>query len=155
MGFSHSGVGPSAGHHPGGYGPGMGYGSTQTPGYAGTQTAGPTVGMVMPPGVPNYRPMTGAPAQTLGYKSGRAFLPAYSTSPERPAGRVYYQSGGGIPMPPPPPPPPPMPQYGSPGPRVSYLPVSPIASGTPLSRRSAMNEGSLTYPPSPIGKYLM
>ncbi|XP_063423484.1 centriolin-like isoform X6 [Mytilus trossulus] len=150
MGFSHSGVGPSAGHHPGGYGPGVGYGSTQTPGYAGTQTAGPTVGMMMPPGVPNYRPMTGAPAHTLGYKSGRAFLPAYSTSPERPAGRVYYQSSGGIPMPPPPPPPPPMPQYGSPGPRVSYLPVSPIASGTPLSRRSAMNEGSLTYPPSPI-----
>ncbi|OPL21083.1 hypothetical protein AM593_02792, partial [Mytilus galloprovincialis] len=103
-----------------------------------------------PPGGSVVPGAYGPTAQTLGYKSGRAFLPAYSTSPERPAGRVYYQSGGGIPMPPPPPPPPPMPQYGSPGPRVSYLPVSPIASGTPLSRRSAMNEGSLTYPPSPI-----
>ena len=125
-----------------------GYMGTQTPGYAGMHAGGQIQGVMMPPGVQHYQPSANASAQPLGYKSGRAYLPAYSTSPERPAGRIYYPSSGGIPAPPPPPPPPHM---GSPGPRVTYLPVSPIATGTPLSKRSA-NEGSMTVPPSPIGK---
>ena len=170
LGFSNAGVGPASAYNPTGYGsvgigkqtPGFigtqthGYMGTQTPGYMGTQTpgyagmhaGGQIQGVMMPPGVQHYQPSANASAQPLGYKSGRAYLPAYSTSPERPAGRIYYPSSGGIPAPPPPPPPPHM---GSPGPRVTYLPVSPIATGTPLSKRSA-NEGSMTVPPSPIGK---
>ena len=177
LGFSNAGVGPASAYNPTGYGsvgigkqtPGFmgtqmhgymgtqtpGYMGTQTPGYMGTQTpgyagthAGQIQGVMMPPGVQHYQPSANASAQPLGYKSGRAYLPAYSTSPERPAGRIYYPSSGSIPAPPPPPPPP---QMGSPGPRVTYLPVSPIATGTPLSKRSA-NEGSMTVPPSPIGK---
>ena len=168
LGFSNAGVGPASAYNPTGYGsvgigkqtPGFigtqthgymgtqtpGYMGTQTPGYAGTHAGGQIQGVMMPPGVQHYQPSANASAQPLGYKSGRAYLPAYSTSPERPAGRIYYPSSGGIPAPPPPPPPPHM---GSPGPRVTYLPVSPIATGTPLSKRSA-NEGSMTVPPSPI-----
>lgn len=153
VGMSGAGMGPSGGFgtQTSGYRGTQtpGYGATQTPGVAGTQAGGPSFGFVLPPGVQNYQPTASGSGQPLGYKSGRSFLPAYSTSPERPPGRIYYPSGGGIPMPPPPPPPP-VP-HGSPGPRVSYLPVSPIASGTPLSRRSA-HEGSMTVPPSPIGE---
>lgn len=126
-----------------GYGPapGIGAGSTQTPGTHATQTP-------FPVGQTNYMPVAANPIQATG--SGRTYLPAYSTSPERPAGRIYYPPGGA-----PPPPPPPSSgstQYGppSPGPRVSFLPLAPVAAGTPVKGRAP--NGSMTVPPSPIGE---
>ncbi|KAJ8300333.1 hypothetical protein KUTeg_021852 [Tegillarca granosa] len=133
-----------------------GYASVQTPGYAGTQTgAPPGVGTA---GAPGYVPVVAAPAQRLGYSSDRVFLPAYSTAPSVPQGRIYYPASSGpgqAPAPPPPPPPPPPPhsvQIGppSPGPHVTFLPLSPIASGTPVKRSRVLNDGSMTAPPSPI-----
>nr|XP_034299667.1 centriolin isoform X8 [Crassostrea gigas] len=114
-------------------------GATQTPGTHGTQTSYPV-------GQMNYVPVAANPIQSTG--SGRTFLPAYSTSPERPAGRIYYPPGGA-----PPPPPPPSSggtQYGpsSPGPRVTFLPLAPVAAGTPVKGRAP--NGSMTVPPSPI-----
>ncbi|XP_078324889.1 uncharacterized protein LOC111125942 isoform X3 [Crassostrea virginica] len=124
-----------------GYGPapGIGAGSTQTPGTHATQTP-------FPVGQTNYMPVAANPIQATG--SGRTYLPAYSTSPERPAGRIYYPPGGA-----PPPPPPPSSGstlYGppSPGPRVSFLPLAPVAAGTPVKGRAP--NGSMTVPPSPI-----
>ncbi|XP_061184132.1 centriolin-like [Saccostrea echinata] len=124
-----------------GYGtnPGVAACATQTPGTHGTQTSYP-VGQI------NYVPVAANPIQSTG--SGRMFLPAYSTSPERPAGRIYYPPGGA-----PPPPPPPSSgstQYGpaSPGPRVTFLPLAPVAAGTPVKGRAP--DGSMTVPPSPI-----
>jgi hypothetical protein len=52
-------------------------------GYAGPHAGGQIQGLMMPPGVQHYQPSANASAQPLGYKSGRAYLPAYSTSPER------------------------------------------------------------------------
>lgn len=117
-------------------------GATQTPGTHGTQTSYPV-------GQMNYVPVAANPIQSTG--SGRTFLPAYSTSPERPAGRIYYPPGGA-----PPPPPPPSSggtQYGpsSPGPRVTFLPLAPVAAGTPVKGRAP--NGSMTVPPSPIGEW--
>lgn len=151
-----------------------GYAGTQTPGYAGTQTPGYgatqssgygsvpvyAAGAIQTPGTHgtqtsypvgqmNYVPVAANPIQSTG--SGRTFLPAYSTSPERPAGRIYYPPGGA-----PPPPPPPSSggtQYGpsSPGPRVTFLPLAPVAAGTPVKGRAP--NGSMTVPPSPIGEW--
>uniref|UniRef100_K1Q2Y9 Paramyosin n=1 Tax=Magallana gigas TaxID=29159 RepID=K1Q2Y9_MAGGI len=140
-----------------------GYAGTQTPGYGATQTSGygsvpvyaagatqtPTTHGTQtsyPVGQMNYVPVAANPIQSTG--SGRTFLPAYSTSPERPAGRIYYPPGGA-----PPPPPPPSSggtQYGpsSPGPRVTFLPLAPVAAGTPVKGRAP--NGSMTVPPSPI-----
>lgn len=143
-----------------------GYGSTQTPGHDGTQTfgygtnSGIAAGATHTPGVHgtqtsypvgqiSYLPVAANPVQSTG--SGMRYLPAYSTSPERPAGRIYYPPGGA--PPPPPPPPSGSTQYGppSPGPRVTFLPLAPVAAGTPVKGRAP--DGSMTVPPSPIGMY--
>ncbi|XP_056011092.1 centriolin-like isoform X6 [Ostrea edulis] len=140
-----------------------GYGSTQTPGHDGTQTfgygtnSGIAAGATHTPGVHgtqtsypvgqiSYLPVAANPVQSTG--SGMRYLPAYSTSPERPAGRIYYPPGGA--PPPPPPPPSGSTQYGppSPGPRVTFLPLAPVAAGTPVKGRAP--DGSMTVPPSPI-----
>ena len=139
-----------------------GYASTQTPGYASVQTPGYANTQTVPVAtVPvTYIPVNPADnAQRTG-GSGRMFLPAYSTSPERPGGRIYYPTngggGGGMGGAPPPPPPSGAVLVGppSPGPRVSFLPVAPIAQGTPVAQRSVgMTNASMTVPPSPIGEY--
>ncbi|XP_021380343.1 centriolin-like isoform X3 [Mizuhopecten yessoensis] len=136
---------------------------TQTPGYASTQTSGAPLVAMAPPynaETQTYIPVAATPAQNVPYNSGRVFLPAYSTSTDRPGGRIYYPQGGRIPMggpggggappPPPPPPPPAVMQFtpGSPGPKVSFLPVTPMATGTPV-KHSRVN-ASLSAPPSPI-----
>ncbi|XP_069121130.1 centriolin-like isoform X3 [Argopecten irradians] len=136
-------------------------GGTQTPGHTSTQTSGAPSVAVAPSynvGQQTYIPVAATPAQNVPYNSGRVFLPAYSTSTDRPGGRIYYPQGGRIPTggpggggaPPPPPPPPPPVQYlpGSPGPRVTFLPVTPMATGTPV-KHSRVN-ASLSAPPSPI-----
>ncbi|XP_033730276.1 centriolin-like isoform X4 [Pecten maximus] len=141
--------------------PQTGGAGTQTPGYTSTQTSGaPSVAMAPPynVGAQTYIPVAATPAQNVPYNSGRVFLPAYSTSTDRPGGRIYYPQGGRIPTggsggggaPPPPPPPPPPVQFipGSPGPRVTFLPVTPMATGTPV-KHSRVN-ASLSAPPSPI-----
>ncbi|XP_060070795.1 centriolin-like [Ylistrum balloti] len=136
---------------------------SQTPGHTSTQTSGAPSIVMAPPyniGAQTYIPVAATPAQNVPYNSSRVFLPAYSTSTDRPGGRIYYPQGGRIPAggsggggapPPPPPPPPPAPtQYvpGSPGPKVTFLPVTPMATGTPV-KHSRVN-ASLSAPPSPI-----
>ena len=155
-----------------------GYGSTQTPGYGSTQTPGhgatQSSGFVsMTPGHPAQPSIAvgtsgqgqgpaqaqnfTASAQPVAYDSGRVFVPAYPTSPTRPAARVYYSGrgggGGGSGGPPPPPPtafaqgPP------SPGPHVKFLPVAPLAEGTPIAGHTMPRTGQAATIPSPIRKY--
>ncbi|XP_053381516.1 centriolin-like isoform X4 [Mercenaria mercenaria] len=140
-------------------------GSTQTPGHAGNQTAfaplpthphGPAVALGQTPGVQVGGSAFTAPAQTLAYNSDRVFLPAYPTSPSRPAGRVYYNrgggggggGGGGPPLPP----------QGtgysrdrSPDQNVRFLPMEPLAQGTPIAGHSMPRTGGAgVNMPSPI-----
>ena len=143
-----------------------GYAATQTPGYAGSQTrsGAPTLGVtpVGNLGGQGYVPAQTAPGMHGGPNSGRMFIPAYSTSGDKPAGRIYYPpgtgagrggpgGGGGGGGPPPPPHGAPM-MPRSPGPHVSYLPLTPVATGTP-QKKGGHVDGSMSYPPSPICKY--
>lgn len=153
------------------YGPyqATGYGSTQTPGHAGTQTSGfaplpthpqgPSVALGQTPGVQVGGSAFTAPAQALAYNSGRVFLPAYPTSPSRPAGRVYYNKGsggGGDGGGPPPPPPPQGAGFHrdiSPDANVRFLPMEPLAQGTPIAGHSMPRTGGAgVNMPSPISK---
>ena len=146
-----------------------GFAGTQTPGQAGNQTGfaplpthpnGPAVALGQTPGVQVGGSAFTAPAQSLAYNSDRVFLPAYPTSPSRPAGRVYYSrgsgggggggGGGGPPIPP---------QgtgYGrdrSPDQNVRFLPMEPLAQGTPIAGHSMPRTGGAgVNMPSPIRK---
>ncbi|XP_052229704.1 centriolin-like isoform X2 [Dreissena polymorpha] len=171
MGTSVSGYGQSSGYATGATQT-PGYGSTQTPGQAASGMApgfaplpthphGPSVALGNTPGVqPGGGSAFTAPAQAVAYNSGRVFLPAYPTSPSRPAGRVYYSKGsggggggGGGGGPP----------YGpgtgyegwgrerSPDQSVRFLPMEPLAQGTPIAGHSMPRTGAgAALIPSPI-----
>lgn len=175
MGTSAPGYGQSSG-----YGTGatqtQGYGSSQNPGHAASGIApgfaplpthphGPSVALGNTQGVQaGGGSAFTAPAQPVAYNSGRVFLPAYPTSPSRPAGRVYYSKGsggggggGGGGGPP----------YGpgagyegwgrerSPDQSVRFLPMEPLAQGTPIAGHSMPRTGGgAALIPSPISKSL-
>jgi hypothetical protein len=143
----------------------QGFGSTQTPGHAGNQTGfaplpthpnGPAVVLGQTPGVQVGGSAFTAPAQTLAYNSDRVFLPAYPTSPSRPTGRVYYNRGGGGDGGGGPPIPPQGTGYSrdrSPDHNVRFLPMEPLAQGTPIAGHSMPRTGGAgVHMPSPIRK---
>ena len=148
-----------------------GYGSTQTPGHGATQSSGFVSMTPAHPAQPSIAVGTSgqgqgpaqtqnftASAQPVAYDSGRVFVPAYPTSPTRPAARVYYsgRGGGGDGGGGPPPPPPPV-AYAqgppSPGPNVKFLPVAPLAEGTPITGHTMPRTGQPAMIPSPIREY--
>ncbi|KAL5012076.1 hypothetical protein ScPMuIL_010627 [Solemya velum] len=101
-----------------------------------------------------YVPVEGANSQPLGYKGGRRYLQAFPTAADRPAARIYYRSGGSVPMQMAVPqlaPQVPVEVAGSssPGPHVSFLPMAPLAAGTPVGSPSRQQR-SFSLPPSPI-----
>ena len=114
-----------------------------------------------PPGVYNYGSQAYVPvgpAQQLAYQPSRAFVPASSDGGRN--ARIYYPAGAPIPMPAPgaPPPPPPQPvsmmNAASPGHYPASMPMTPIATGTPVRAGHAVPvnfDGSFAaLPPSPI-----
>lgn len=151
------------------------YGASQTTDHAGNQTSGgfaplpihpqgPSVALGQTPGIQPGNSVFIGPAQALAYNSGRVFLPAYPTSPSKPAGRVYYSKGsggggggggdgGGGPS---------LPPQGaryfrdtSPEQTVRFLPVEPLAQGTPIAGHTMPRTGGVsTAMPSPIRKSL-
>lgn len=114
-----------------------------------------------PPGVYNYGAQAYVPVgpvQQLAYQPSRSYVPASSDGGRN--ARIYYPAGAPIPMPapgaPPPPPPQPVSMMGpaSPGPYPSSMPLTPIATGTPVRGGHAVPvnfDGSFAaLPPSPI-----
>ena len=141
-----------------------GYGATQTPGYPTNQSSGYATMTPGHPAQPSVAMGSGAAqgpvqtqnftaaAQPVAYNSGRVFVPAYPTSPSKPPARIYYSGDGGGSGPPPPPatyiqgPP-------SPGPNVKFLPVAPIAEGTPITGHTLPRTSQNVSIPSPISEY--
>ncbi|KAL3870359.1 hypothetical protein ACJMK2_038429 [Sinanodonta woodiana] len=99
---------------------------TGTHGYAATQTGG-----------------FAAPGFRLPYDTGKVFLPAYSTLPSRPPARIYYShsrgggAGGGGGGHGDPSHPGQAQSFGSPDRSMKFLPMSPLASGTPVGGHHA------------------
>ncbi|XP_071115643.1 centriolin-like [Haliotis cracherodii] len=129
------------------------------PGYSGVQPGFypyPPGGVPVPPGgysVGQQVYVPTGPAQSVGYQPGRVYYSAGGKTPVR----IYYPANGRIPMPSSGPPPPPgMHSVGviSPGPRPGSMPVTPVATGTPISDSrlsTTVNfDGSFITPPSPI-----
>ncbi|XP_067662812.1 centriolin-like [Haliotis asinina] len=121
----------------------------------------PSEGSPVPPGsypVGQQLYVPTGPAQSVGYKPGRVYYSAGGKTPVR----IYYPANGRIPMPSSGPPPPPgMQSVGviSPGPRPGSMPVTPVATGTPISNSrlsTTVNfDGSFITPPSPIRSVAM
>ncbi|KAK3605923.1 hypothetical protein CHS0354_017828 [Potamilus streckersoni] len=112
---------------------------TGTYGYAATQTGG-----------------IAAPGFRLPYDTGKVFLPAFSTLPSRPPARIYYShsrggGGGGGGGHGGPSEPIQAQSLGSPDRSMKFLPVSPLASGTPVGgHRAPRVVAANVVIPSPI-----
>ncbi|XP_070176721.1 centriolin-like isoform X2 [Littorina saxatilis] len=97
-----------------------------------------------------YHPQ--GPAQMLTYQPARSFVPASADGGR--SARIYYQPGAPVPMPAPGAPPPPPPANVGSTSQGAFIPVVPIATGTPVRGGHAVPvnfDGSfVVFPPSPI-----